>query len=242
MEEWWCRTELLVGDEAMARLRAARLLIIGIGGVGGAAVEMLVRAGIGSVTLVDSDKVQCSNINRQLIATQTTVGRLKTDVWSERLLSINPDLHVETRSLFIEPDNVEALLTEQPYDYVIDAIDTITPKVALLETCVRRGLPVIASMGSGGKTDPSLIQTADISKTAYCPLAKVVRTRLAKIGIRHGITCIFSTEIPDRNAVIPTEGEPNKKTTTGTLSYMPNLFGCHIAGYVIRQLIENPRK
>ncbi len=232
----YSRTEIMFGAEGMAGLRSAHVLVVGCGGVGGAVLEMLARAGIGRLTLVDADCVQSSNINRQLIASSSTVGQLKVDVWRRRLLDINPELPVMTCAEFLEEENTERLLNAQHYDFVVDAIDTVSPKVFLLSQCVLRKIPVISSMGSGGKFDPSKIRLADISKTEYCPLAKVVRTRLAAMGIRHGIPCVFSTEPADKRFVVPADGEKYKKSTTGTVSYMPNMFGCWIASYVIREL------
>lgn len=232
----YSRTEIMFGAEGMATLRSAHVMVAGCGGVGGAVLEMLARAGIGRLTLVDADCVQSSNINRQLIASSSTVGQFKVDVWRRRLLDINPELQVMTCAKFLEEENTEHLLNAQHYDFVVDAIDTVSPKVFLLSQCVLRKIPIISSMGSGGKFDPSKIRLADISKTEYCPLAKVVRTRLAAMGIRHGIPCVFSTEPADKRFVVPADGEKYKKSTTGTVSYMPNMFGCWIASYVIREL------
>lgn len=238
MEDWLGRTRLMFGESGMQGLTKASVLIVGVGGVGGAVAEMLVRSGIGHVTLVDSDCIQSSNINRQLIATHDVIGRSKAEVWASRLRSIHPQLDVHIRNEFLQEDNVDEILDERPYDYVVDAIDTVTPKVMLLAACHQRALPVVSSMGSGGKTDPSQIRLADISKTNYCPLAKVVRTRLAKMGIKHGITCVYSTEPIDKRCVLEVSGERYKKTTTGTVSYMPNLFGCWLASHVIREIVK----
>lgn len=238
MEDWLARTRLMFGESGMQGLTKASVLIVGVGGVGGAVAEMLVRSGIGHVTLVDSDCIQPSNINRQLIATHDVIGRSKAEVWASRLRSIHPQLDVHIRNEFLQEDNVDEILDERPYDYVVDAIDTVTPKVMLLAACHQRGVPVVSSMGSGGKTDPSQIRLADISKTNYCPLAKVVRTRLAKMGIKHGITCVYSTEPIDKHCVLEVSGERYKKTTTGTVSYMPNLFGCWLASHVIREIVK----
>ena len=232
----YSRTEVMFGAEGMASLRSAHVLVVGCGGVGGAVLEMLARAGIGRLTLVDADCVQASNINRQLIATSSTIGQFKVDVWRRRLLDISPGLQVTTYAEFLEENNTICLLDSQCFDFVVDAIDTVSPKVFLLSQCVARNIPIISSMGSGGKTDPSKIRLADISKTEYCPLAKVVRTRLAALGIRHGIPCVFSTEPADRRFVVPADGEKYKKSTTGTVSYMPNMFGCWIASCLIRRI------
>lgn len=236
--EWTQRTESLLGHANTLRLKNSHILVVGVGGVGGAALEMLARAGVGEVTLIDSDLVSLSNINRQLIANHKTVGQAKVDVWKERLLSINPELIIHTHCVFLDENNVACLLSEARYDYVVDAIDSLSPKVQLLATCYRNGIRVISSMGSGSKKDPSCIRIADISKTAYCPLARSVRGALSKEGIKHGINCVYSTEQPIKASVIPVEGERNKKSTTGTISYIPNIFGCWIAGHVIDSLIK----
>lgn len=238
LTEWTQRTEALLGHANTLTLSKAHILIVGVGGVGGAAIEMLARAGVGNITLIDSDLVSISNINRQLIANQASVGRPKVDVWKERLLSINPQLNIHTHLTYLDETNVETLITHDSYDYVVDAIDTLSPKVHLLALCHEKGIPVISSMGSGSKTDPSCIRLADISKTAYCPLARSVRSALGKQGIKHGIACVYSTEPPIKSSVIPVEGERNKKSTTGTISYMPNLFGCWLAAHVINSLIK----
>lgn len=238
MEDWLARTRLMFGESGMQGLMKASVLIVGVGGVGGAVAEMLVRSGIGHVTLVDSDCIQPSNINRQLIATHGVIGRSKAEVWASRLRSIHLQLDIHIRNEFLQEDNIDEILDERSYDYVVDAIDTVTPKVMLLAACHQRGLPVVSSMGSGGKTDPSQIRLTDISKTNYCPLAKVVRTRLAKMGIKHGITCVYSTEPIDKRCVLEVCGERYKKTTTGTVSYMPNLFGCWLASHVIREIVK----
>lgn len=242
MEEWLGRTRLMFGEAGMQGLMKASVLIVGVGGVGGAAAEMLVRSGIGHVTIVDNDCIQSSNINRQLIATHDVIGCSKAETWASRLRSIHPQLDITVHNEFLQEDNVDAILDEYPYDYVVDAIDTVTPKVMLLAACHQRGLPVVSSMGSGGKSDPSQVRLADISKTNYCPLAKVVRTRLAKMGVKHGITCVYSTEPIDRSCVLEVSGERYKKTTTGTVSYMPNLFGCWLASHVIREIVKQAKQ
>lgn len=238
MEDWLGRTRLMFGEAGMRSLMNASVLIVGVGGVGGAVAEMLVRSGVGHMTLVDSDCIQLSNINRQLIATHEVIGRSKAEIWACRLKSIHPQLDIIVHNDFLQADNVDDILDERPYDYVVDAIDTVTPKVLLLAACYQRGVPVVSSMGSGGKSDPSQLRLADISKTNYCPLAKVVRTRLSKMGIKHGITCVYSTETIDKNCVLEVSGERYKKTTTGTVSYMPNLFGCWLASHVIREIVK----
>lgn len=237
--EWTQRTEALLGHTNIITLNNAHILVVGVGGVGGAAIEMLARAGVGKFTLIDNDLVSITNINRQLIANHTTVGQTKVDVWKERLLSINPHIIVNTNAVFLDENNVASLLNEDKFDFVVDAIDTLSPKVQLLAACHQNGINVISSMGSGSKMDPACIRLADISKTAYCPLARSVRGALSKKGIKNGIPCVYSIEQPIKQGVIPVEGERNKKSTTGTISYMPNLFGCWMAAYVINSLTKD---
>lgn len=236
----YSRTEIMFGADGMARLRAARVLVVGVGGVGGAVAEMLVRAGVGHITLVDADRIQTSNINRQLVALHSNVDTPKVAAWRKRLLDIQPELDLVVVEDFLEEENTVQLLDAQVFDFVVDAIDTISPKVFLIQQCVMRHIRIVSSMGSGGKLDPSCIRMADISKTEYCPLAKTVRQRLAKVGIKHGVPCVFSTELADKSRTILVEGEKYKKSTTGTVSYMPNMFGCWLASYVIRQITGQP--
>ena len=238
MEDWRSRTQQLIGAEALSDLQQSHVLIVGVGGVGAYAAEMICRAGIGEMTIVDGDDISVSNINRQLIATHSTIGKPKTEVLAQRLTDINPSLNIHVKQLYVDENQVEGLLDEAKYDYVIDAIDTLSPKIALLTGCVRRKIKVISSMGAGGRTDPSRIAYADISETYHCALAKAVRKRLKDAGIRKGLKVVFSTEQPDRNAIIRTDEEKNKKSTVGTIAYLPAIFGCYLAAYVIRKLSQ----
>ncbi len=237
MEEWLQRTSLLLGAEQVARLQSSRILVVGVGGVGAYAAEMLVRAGVSSMTIIDSDEVSPSNINRQLVALHSTVGKIKVEVLAQRLTDINPTLQLSARAQYLEIDGVEALLQEG-YDFVVDAIDTVAPKVALLAACMRQGIAVVSSMGAGARLDPSQIQYADIANTSICGLARAVRSRLRKMGIRCKLPVVFSTEVPRAEAVQEVTGERNKRTTVGTVSYMPAIFGCYLASYVIRKLTQ----
>lgn len=237
MEEWLQRTSLLLGAEQVARLQSSRILVVGVGGVGAYAAEMLVRAGVSSMTIIDSDEVSPSNINRQLVALHSTVGKIKVEVLAQRLTDINPTLQLSARAQYLEVDGVEALLQEG-YDFVVDAIDTVAPKVALLAACMRQGIAVVSSMGAGARLDPSQIQYADIANTSICGLARAVRSRLRKMGIRGKLPVVFSTEVPRAEAVQEVTGERNKRTTVGTVSYMPAIFGCYLASYVIRKLTQ----
>ena len=236
MENWTDRTELLLGKDKMQRLRNAHILVVGVGGVGAYAVEMLCRAGVGELTIVDADAVSITNINRQLPATHSVIGRLKTEVLGQRLHDINPDLLLHERPMYMKEEDVTSLLDDTKCSFIVDAIDTIAPKCTLICESMRRGIPIVSSMGAGAKSDITQIRFADIWDTFHCGLAKAVRTRLKKAGIRKSLPVVFSTEQADRNAVITIEGEQNKKSTTGTISYMPAVFGCYLAEYVIRKL------
>ncbi|MDY4459173.1 MAG: tRNA threonylcarbamoyladenosine dehydratase [Alloprevotella sp.] len=233
----YSRTTLLYGDERMARIRSAHVLVVGTGGVGAYAAEMLCRAGVGHLTLVDADTVSPSNINRQLPALHSTLGRSKVSVLAERFRDINPEVQLTLREEYLTPESVDALLDAAPYAYVIDAIDTIQPKVALLAACIRRRQPVIASMGAGAKTDITAIQYADLWQTYHCGLSKSVRNGLARAGLRgRKLPVVFCTQQADRNALLTIEGERNKKTTAGTVSFMPATFGNYLAAWVLNHL------
>ena len=221
----------------MARIRSAHVLVVGTGGVGAYAADMLCRAGVGHLTLVDADTVSPSNINRQLPALHSTLGRSKVSVLAERFRDINPDVQLTLREEYLTPESVDALLDAAPYAYVIDAIDTIQPKVALLAACIRRRQPVIASMGAGAKTDITAIQYADLWQTYHCGLSKSVRNGLARAGLRgRKLPVVFCTQQADRNALLTVEGERNKKTTAGTVSFMPATFGNYLAAWVLNHL------
>ena len=234
---WQQRTHLLYGDEKMQRLSAAHVLVVGTGGVGAYAAEMICRAGVGTLTLVDADEVNESNINRQLPALHSTVGKVKVEVLAQRFKDINPNLNLHIRPEYITPESVEALLDSGPYDFVVDAIDTIAPKVALIATAIRRRQPIVSSMGAGAKTDITKVQFADIWQTYHCGLSKSVRGGLTKAGLKgRKLPVVFCAQQADRNALLTVEGERNKKTTAGTVSYMPAVFGCYLAEYVLEHL------
>lgn len=221
----------------MARLQQCSVLVVGVGGVGAYAAEMLVRAGVGKMTIIDSDSVSQSNINRQLVALHSTVGEVKVEVLARRLKDINPTLQLTLLHSYLAVEDVEALLQGE-YDFVVDAIDTVAPKVELLSACMRQKIAVVSSMGAGARLDPTCIRYADISETEHCGLARAVRTRLRKMGIKGKLPVVFSTEIPHSDAVVEVSGERNKRTTVGTVSYMPAMFGCYLAAYVIRRLTQ----
>jgi tRNA A37 threonylcarbamoyladenosine dehydratase len=234
---WLSRTELLTGKEKLDLLRSKHVLIAGMGGVGAMAAEQICRAGIGKITIIDGDTVHSSNRNRQLPALKSTEGIAKTEVMAKRLLDINPELKLTVINEYIKDDRTIEIL-EQGYDYVVDAIDTLSPKVFFLFHCVRLELPVVSSMGAGGKYDPMQVQVADINDSYNCKLAYYMRKRLHKMGVWKGIKVIFSPEVVDRSSVILQEGESNKKSNVGTISYMPAIFGCFCASVVIRDLLD----
>ncbi len=234
--DWLDRTELLLGKDKLNRLKNSNVLVVGLGGVGAYVAEQLCRAGIGKMTIVDGDVVETTNRNRQLPALISTAGKPKSEVLAGRFSDINPELEITVINEFINEDRIVEILENQQFDYVVDAIDTISPKLFLLIHSVRLGLPVVSSMGAGGKTDPQKVQITDISKTHTCKLAKVVRSRLAKSGIRKGIKVVFSSEETPESAIRPENGK-FKKSVVGTISYMPPVFGCFISSVVIRDLL-----
>ena len=240
---------MLVGKDGIARLSSARVAVIGVGGVGGYAAEMIVRAGVGHILILDSDEVSVSNRNRQLLALNSTVGRPKCQVLKERLLDINPDLDIVTVEKYIiaegaVPDSgfedasgtPSQLLGAYEFDYVVDAIDTLSPKLELIKYCMDRKIPLVSSMGAGAKFDVTRIRITDISKSFQCPLAHMVRKRLGKMGIRKGFKAVFSEEIADRSSIVLEAGR-NKKSQVGTISYLPASFGCACAQAVITGLL-----
>ena len=220
----------------MERLRQSHVLVVGTGGVGAYAAEMLVRAGVGRMTLLDADRVQPSNINRQLCALHSTVGEEKVRVLERRFKDINPDLRLDVRPEYLEEQGVEVLLDGGRYDFIVDAIDTIAPKCALIMGAMRRRLRIVSSMGAGAKTDITQVRFADLWETYHCGLSKAVRSRLKREGMRRPLPVVFCTQQAELSAVVRVDGERNKKTTTGTVSYMPAVFGCYLAQYVIERL------
>ena len=236
MKEWMQRTELLLGSDRIERLRNARVLVVGLGGVGAYAAEAIARAGVGTMTIADADAVSESNINRQLPALHSTVGEPKAEVMARRLLDINPGLRLTVVRRYIRDEETYALLDAARYDYVVDAIDTLSPKLALIAAALERRLPLVSSMGAGAKTDPTKMEIADISKTHHCPLAHMLRKRLHKLGVRSGFKAVFSPEAMREGAMILCE-EQNKKSNVGTISYLPALFGIGCASVVVRDLL-----
>ena len=234
--DWQERTELLLGHDQMERIRRAHVLVVGVGGVGSYAAEMLARAGVGHLTLLDADRVQASNINRQLCALHSTVGEEKVQVLARRFKDINPVLELDVRAEYLEEGAAAALLDSGNFDFIVDAIDTIAPKCALIEEALRRRMRIVSSMGAGAKTDITQVRFADLWETYHCGLSKAVRSRLKRDGMRRPLPVVFCAQQADPAAVARVEGERNKKTTTGTVSYMPAVFGCYLAQYVISRL------
>lgn len=233
---WNTRTELLLGADRMEYLSHCHVLIVGLGGVGAYAAEQICRAGIGHLTIVDADTVNESNINRQLPALHSTLGKPKAEVVGQRLLDINPRLKLTVLNEFLRDERTEEVLSAQKFDFIVDAIDSLSPKVFLLYYAHRHEIPIISSMGAGAKIDPTQIKIADISKSFNCALAKAVRKRLRAMGLNKGIPVVFSTEIANPEAIIEVTNEQCKRSTAGTVSYMPAIFGCYLASYVIRNI------
>jgi tRNA threonylcarbamoyladenosine dehydratase len=234
---WLSRTTLLIGSEKLQKLQNAHVLIVGLGGVGSFAAEFIVRSGIGKVTIVDGDVVDPTNRNRQLPALAINHGQNKVDIMAERLLNINPEVKLTAINSFLSPEKAEQILTETKFDYVMDCIDSITPKLTLLITAHQKGLKIISSMGAGGKLDPTKIRYADIFDTKQCYLAKTVRKRLRALGIVTGINVVYSTEEVNLESLMLTDGSNFKRSAYGTISYLPATFGSVCASVVIRGLI-----
>lgn len=240
-EEWISRTSLLIGPDNVELLAGKHVLQVGLGGVGAYSAEMLCRAGIGEMTIVDADTVSVSNLNRQLPALHSTVGKSKVEIMAARLLDINPNLKLHCVEQFIRDEKTTELLDAAKYDYIVDAIDSLSPKVFLIYGALQRGLRIVSAMGAGGKKDPCRVQVADISKSTHCHLAKTVRKRLYRLGVRGGFPVVYSTEtVPEEAIVLDKDEEINKMSTVGTLSYMPAVFGCIAASVVIRDLLGMP--
>ena len=236
MEKWKQRTELLLGEEKMEHLRNAHVLVVGLGGVGAYAAEMICRAGVGKMTIVDADTVQPTNLNRQLPALTSTLGMSKAQILEARFKDINPQIELTVLPVFLKDDNIPELLDNTKYDFIVDAIDTLSPKCYLIYHALQRRIKIVSSMGAGAKSDITQVRFADLWDTYHCGLSKAVRKRLQKMGIKRKVPVVFSTEQADPKAVLLTDDEKNKKSTCGTVSYMPAVFGCYLAEYVIKRL------
>lgn len=238
MQDFLERTHILVGDEGLKKLNDANVFIAGLGGVGSYVVEALARSGVGSLTIVDNDVVNLSNINRQLPALNSTLGQAKTDVIASRVKDINPECNLTVIADFLRNENINDYLEAQTYNYVADCIDSLNSKVGLIETAFNLNLNVISSMGAGGKLDPTRIEVTDLFKTHECPLAKMMRSRLRRRGIENGVKAVFSSETPKR----PLPPEPTEsgraRSVVGSISFIPSIFGLTMAGVIINDILE----
>lgn len=235
-ESWQQRTELLLGEEKMKRIRNSHVLVVGLGGVGAYAAEMLCRAGVGRMTIVDADTVQLTNLNRQLPALRSTLGMSKAEVLAARYKDIQPEIELTVLPVYLKDENIPELLDSACFDFIVDAIDTISPKCFLIFEAMKRHVKIVSSMGAGAKRDITQVRFSDLWDTYHCGLSKAVRKRLQKMGMNRKLPVVFSTEQADQNAVWLTDNERNKKSTCGTVSYMPAVFGCYLAEYVIKRL------
>lgn len=237
MENWQDKTQLLIGEQGIERLKNSHVLVVGLGGVGAYVAEQLARAGIGKMTIVDGDTVSVTNRNRQLLALQSTFGRPKTEVMAERIRDINPEVELEVVNQYMKDEAIIELVSK-PYDFIVDAIDTVAPKVFLLYYAKQNNQRIVSCMGAGGKYHPEKIQIADISQSNHCRLAFYIRKRLHRLGIQDGITVVFSPEPVDDSAILKNvEGEQNKVSNVGTISFMPAAFGIFCASVVINGLL-----
>lgn len=240
--KWLERTELLIKEKGIEKLQNANILIVGLGGVGSFAAEFLARSGVGKMTIVDGDVVDITNINRQLPALHSTIGKLKVEIVAERILDINPNLKLTKINDFLNPENMEEVIDSQKFDYILDCIDSVTPKITLIKTAKRRKVKIVSCMGAGGKMDPSKVMVRDISKTYNCFLAKNVRKRLKKESINKGIRCVFSNEIQNEESLKMTDGTNYKRSFYGTISFIPAIFGLYAAAEVINYLLKDSEK
>lgn len=238
---WLQRTQLLLGEESIDLLKNLHVLVIGLGGVGSYAAEFLARAGVGKMTIVDGDTVDITNTNRQLPALHSTVGQAKADVMATRIRDINPEVDLRVINSFLGPEEVRNLITPE-FDYVFDCIDSIQPKQYIVVTCKQKGIRVVSSMGAGGRIDPSQVRVADISETYNCPFAQQVRKGLKRKGVRRGVTVVFSSELVDVSTMMLTDGSKFKRSFYGTCSYIPALFGLHMASVVVKDIVAEKQK
>ena len=234
---WLQRTEILLGEATLERMKNLRVMVLGLGGVGSFAAEFLTRAGVGNMTIVDGDTVDLSNINRQLPALHSTVGKRKIAVMAKRMLDINPQLNLKVRDEFINPETVNSLISTE-FDYIFDCIDSIQPKQYVIIACKQKGVRIVSSMGAGGRLDPSKVQVADLSETFNCPFAQQVRKGLKRKGVYNGVTVVFSSELVSKDHMMMTDGSKFKKSFYGTSSYIPALFGLHMTSVVVREVAE----
>ncbi|MBP1670757.1 MAG: hypothetical protein H6Q22_329 [Bacteroidetes bacterium] len=240
-DNWLERSTLLLGNEKLEYLKSLTIAVVGLGGVGAYTAEMLARAGVGSMIILDADNINPSNKNRQLLALESTMGQPKAQLMYNRLMDINPALKITVIKEFLTQENVDEILSHRPIDYIVDAIDTLSPKIALIQFALRNSIKIVSSMGAGAKTDATKIKIKDISKSFNCPLAYMLRKRLRKVGISKGFNVVFSEELPNEDAIIAVE-EQNKKSMVGTISYLPPVFGCICAQAVLEDLLGLNKK
>ena len=234
---WLSRTSLLIGEEALQRLTQKHVMVVGMGGVGSFAAEFIARAGVGRMTIIDGDVVDPSNRNRQLPALATTHGQPKVQIMAERLKAINPELQLDIVQEFVNPEMVQQMLVLKP-DFIVEAIDSLTPKLTFMRQAYESGIPSVSSMGAGAKLDPTQLQVVDISKTYNCPFAQQIRKTLRAQGVRKGIQVVFSPEMPVKESLMMTDGSNYKKSAYGTISYMPATFGAVTASVALRKLMQ----
>lgn len=235
---WLSRTEIMMGEEKVNNLLSANVLVVGLGGVGGICAEMIARSGVGKMTIVDADVVEASNRNRQIPALISTDGKLKAEVMADRIRDINPEIELTVIPEFIKDNRTVEILSSQKFDYAVDCIDTLSPKVFFIKACIDMKIPLISSMGAGGKFDPTKIEVIDISETYQCNLARYVRKRLKRHGIHSGFKVVFSPEAADQSRIFETPKAFPKKSVIGTISYMPAAFGITCASVVVRDLVN----
>ncbi len=239
-KNWLERTELLIKEKGIEKLINTNILVIGLGGVGSFAAEFLARSGVGKMTIIDGDTVDITNINRQLPALHSTIGKNKVDVVSHRLMDINPELKLNPINQFLNPENMDEVLDSENFDYILDCIDSVTPKLTLIKAARNRKLKIISSMGAGGKMDPSKVKVQDISKTHNCFLAKQIRKRLKReSNITKGFKCVYSAEIQNEESLKLTDGTNFKRSFYGTISFIPAIFGLYAAAEVINYLLKH---
>jgi tRNA A37 threonylcarbamoyladenosine dehydratase len=239
IKPWMGRTELLLGEEKLHKLVNSNVLVVGLGGVGGIAAEMIARSGVGKMTIVDADTVDPTNRNRQIPALKSTEHKVKADVLAERLLDINPDLDLTVIPEYFRDQLTHDVLDNGNFDYALDCIDTLSPKVYFIKACIDRKIPIVSSMGAGSKVDPTRVRVADISETYNCKLARYTRKYLHRLGVYKGVKAVFSDEQKFIGAqVVETTAARNKRSFVGTISYIPAVFGCTVASVAIRDLYE----
>jgi tRNA threonylcarbamoyladenosine dehydratase len=237
VKNWKERTALLIEDKGVDILSKSHVLVMGLGGVGGYAAEAIARSGVGKVTIVDGDVVDPTNRNRQIQALASTHGQSKARLMEVRMKDINPDIELIVIEKFLDPGTIQEIV-KQPYDYVIDAIDSISPKMYMLQCAQEAGHKIVSSMGAGGKMDPTKVEVKDLTKTDICPFAQLIRKRMRRMKIGKGIKAVFSRELPSRDSIMRTDGSNYKKSAYGTISYLPAVFGLTCASVVIRDLID----